>query len=34
MSSDTKVYDKIPNGFSPQVEVAAIYVNVDDVAAL
>jgi len=29
MSSDTKVYDKIPNGFSPQVEVAAIYVNVD-----
>ncbi len=29
MNSNTNVYDKIPNGFSPQVEVAAIYVNVD-----
>lgn len=29
MSSNTEVYDKIPNGFSPQLEVAAIYVNVD-----
>jgi len=29
MSSRTEVYNQIPNGFAPQVEVAAIYVNVD-----
>lgn len=27
MNSNTNVYDKIPNGFSPQLEVAAVYVN-------
>jgi phosphatase NudJ len=29
MNENTKVYSEIPEGFSPQVEVAAIYVNLD-----
>lgn len=30
MNSLIKIYDIIPDGFSPQVEVAAVYVNVDE----
>ena len=30
MNSNISVYDKMPEQFFPQVEVAAIYVNVDD----
>lgn len=30
MNSNVKVYNKVPAGFSPKVEVAAIYVNVSE----